>query len=184
VSGELSLEAPPTPLERVGLACARASFVALVVGGLEGLFVARAGGVSAGGLGLAAAGLWFPAALLALVPASALHGLATPKRVVFSGLLALTLAAALFARVSHAAPIVRAAPLEVASVLLVAWLGAGLQVEDPLRRPVAVVGIVLAVALQVVATRWIDAHRAFAGLLVEHSTVPRFMLRAVLRRFV
>lgn len=185
MSEEISLEAPSTPLETVGLVCARASFVAVVVGIVEGLLVARAADTSIAGIGMATAGLWLPAAFVALLPAAALHRLPASRRTVFTGLLAVLLAATLFARLATSvSPVLRALPLEMAAALALAWIASGLQLDVPLKRPLAIIGIVIAVVLQVFANRWVDAHRPFAGLLLEHSAVPRFMLRTVLRRFV
>lgn len=182
MSEEISLEAQSTPLETVGLVCARASFVAVVVGVTEAFVVARAAGTSVTGMGLATAGLWFPAALVALLPANALHRLPRPQ--VFTGLLVAVLVAALFAQLSHASPVLRALPIELASALMLGWLAAGLQLDDGLKRPIAILGVVIALGLQLFSMRWVDGHRAFAGLLLEHSAVPRFMLRTVLHRFV
>ena len=182
VTQEISLEPEPTPLERVGLVCARATLVASVLGFVEGLVISKTTETSVAGLGLATAGLWWPLALASLGPAHALHR--WPRAGVSTALLAAVLASALFARFSPFAAPLAAAPLEGAAALLLAWLAAGLHPGLQVRRPVALLGLLLAVGLQLFATRWVDAHRAFAGLLVDHSAAPRFMLRTVLRRFV
>lgn len=184
MSEEISLESTSTPFETVGLVCARASFVAMLVGIVEGAVVARLADASVAGIGVATAGLWFPAALVALIPATALHRLPS-RRTVFTVLLVVVLAAALFARLATSvSPVLRALPLELGATLMAAWFAAGLHLDDSLKRPVAIIGIAIAVVLQMYSMRWIDQHRAFAGLLLEHSAVPRFMLRSVLRRFV
>ncbi|MBI2395168.1 MAG: hypothetical protein HYV09_36700 [Deltaproteobacteria bacterium] len=180
---EITLERTATPLETVGLVCARASFVAVLVGVVEGITVSRLTGVSVAGIGLATAGLWFPAAVIALLPATRLHRFS--KRKVATALLVAVLTTLLFAKfATTVSPVLRALPVEASVALAFAWLAAGLQLDDPLRRPLAIIGIVVAVVLQIFSTRWVDAHRAFAGLLIEHTAVPRLMLRTVLRRFV
>lgn len=180
---EITLESTSTPLETVGLVCARASFVAVLVGVIEGITVSRLTGVSVAGIGIATAGLWFPAAVIALLPATRLHRFS--KRKVATALLVAVLSSLLFAKLAtNVSPVLRALPAEASVSLAFAWLAAGLQLDDPLKRPLAIAGIVVAVVLQIFSTRWVDAHRAFAGLLIDHTAVPRLMLRTVLRRFV
>jgi hypothetical protein len=177
----------PSPLESVGLACARAAAVACVVGVGEGLVVARAAETSAEGIGLATAGLWFPIALVGLVPGLFFRRLesATARRALSFGLFAAFLAAVLFARFSSfAPPLARALPAELLASVGLGWAAMELRFEAPLRRPVAIAGLVAAAVLQVYASRWVDAHRAFASLLTQHTAVPRLMLKFVLRRFV
>jgi hypothetical protein len=181
---ELTLDTPTTPLDAIGMVCARASFVAVLVGIIEGIVVSRVSDISVSGIGLATAGLWFPAALLFLLPASLLRR-APSIRAVITGLVIAFGVTLVFTRVAPSVPFaLRVAPLEMVSALALAYLASLLNIDAPFRRPIAIFGIVLAVALQVYATYWVDGHRAFAGLLVEDTTVPRFMLKSVLRRFV
>ena len=77
----------------------------------------------------------------------------------------------------------RAAPLEAVAAIGLAYAASHLELDEPFRRPIAIAGIVVVVALQVYASHWIDAHRAYASILVERTAVPRFMLRTVLHRF-
>ncbi len=172
-----------TPFDAVGVVCARAAFVAALLGIVEGVVVSRLADVSVSGIGIATAGLWFPAALLFLLPAAALRRVRSPRVVPVALFIAFG-AALIFARAmpSLAAP-VRAAPIEAVAALALAYAASRLELDDPFRRPIAVAGLIIVVALQVYANRWINAHRAFAGVLVEHTAVPRFMLRAVLHRF-
>ena len=176
-------------LDTIGIACARAASVALVLGVIEGLLLGRAAGGTTPGMTIAVAGLWVPPALLALVPGALLVRLADDprrRRVVAIALLALVAVGALLA---WTAPVDapspwRALPLELSAVVGAAWGVSRMRFEDPFRRPAAYVGIALAVLLQLFANRWVDAHRALAGLLVDASFIPRLMLRLVLRRFV
>lgn len=179
--------AAASPLDPIGLVCARAAVIALVIGVGEGLAVSNVIGTSVAGIGLANAGLWFPIALVSLLPGLLLRRLDDPR--VRRGLafaLGVALAAAiLFARFSTTgSSVLRAAPAEAIAAVGLGWAAMELRLEDPLRRPVAIAGLIVAAALQVYATRWVDAHRAFAGLLAQHTAAPRFMLRVVLRRFV
>lgn len=175
---DAAAESPATPLDTLGLYCARAVFVAVLVGLFEGIIVSRVAEVSVSGIGIASAGLWIPAAFLFLFPASLLRRVPS-RQAVAVGLAVAVGAAAIFAKAAHSA-----APLEAAAALAFAYAASQLELEGFIRRPIAIAGIALAVALQVYAAYWVDAHRAFASLLVEHTTIPRFMLRSVLRRFV
>lgn len=175
---DATAESPATPLDTLGLYCARAVFVAVLVGIFEGIVVSRIADVTAGGIGIATAGLWIPAALLFLFPAAALRRI--PSRQIVAVVLALAFGAALF--LARATKI--AAPLEAVVALTLAYAASSLDLEGFMRRPIAIAGLVLAIVLQLYAAYWVDAHRAFASLLVEHTAVPRFMLRSVLRRFV
>lgn len=171
-----------SPLDAVGIVCARAAFVASLVGIVEGVVVSRIAEVSVSGIGIATAGLWFPAGLLFLLPASALRR--APPRAVAVGLFVALAAALIFARAMPALSMpLRAAPIEAAAALAFAYAASRLELDEPFKRPIAIAGLVVVVALQVYATRWVDAHRAFAGVLVEHTAIPRFMLRTVLHRF-
>lgn len=185
-------KAGPTAVDSVGLACARASMVALVVGLIEGLALGHRAGATNAGLGLATAGLWIPAALVALLPGAALVKLADDarKRTVLLGVLGAAFVISFVvawtqpsAEVSLGSPL-RALPLEITGAIAAAWGASLMRFEGPMRRPAAYVGIAVAILVQLFANRWVDAHRALAGAMVEASFVPRFMLRVVLRRFV
>lgn len=179
---DVTAESAATPLDAIGVVCARAAFVASLLGIVEGVVVSRIAELSVSGIGIATAGLWFPAALLFLVPASALRRV--PSRVVAVGLFVAFGAALIFARAmpTLAAPL-RAGPIEAAAALALAYAASRLELDEPFRRPIAIAGLIVVVALQLYANHWIDAHRAFAGVLVEYTAVPRFMLRTVLHRF-
>lgn len=178
-------------IESVGVACARASIVALVLGMLEGTLLGRHASATSAGIGLATAGLYLPAALASLLPGSFLVRWASDSRK--RQRLALSLGAALlFGLLTHlAAPVsdpgrgwpLRVLPLELASLLSLGTVVSLMRFEPPLRRPAAFVGLTLVVLVQAYANRWIDAHRALAGALAEGSFFPRTMLRLVLRRF-
>jgi hypothetical protein len=183
----LDAETEATPLERIGLVCARAAFVATLVGVIEGVVVSNLAETPVSGIGLATAGLWLPGALLALVPATLLRRLDDPRtRRIVAYLFGVGIVvASAFARFAVGAPFpLRAGPLEAVTAIALAWAATELRLEPPLRRPVAIAGLVLAVALQVYAMRWVEGHLAFAGLLSEKTCFPRMMLRTVLRRFV
>jgi hypothetical protein len=179
-------------LDSVGIACARGSMVALVVGMIEGLALGhRAGGGNAG-IGLATAGLWVPAALVALLPGTALVRLAgeSRTRTIALAVLGLAIVASIVVawtqpglEVSPGSPL-RALPLEITGAIAAAWAASLMRFEGPVRRPAAYVGIAVAILVQLFANRWVEAHRALAGAIVDASFVPRFMLRVVLRRFV
>lgn len=178
-------------LESVGVACARAAIVALVVGLVEGVLLGRRFGVPSTAMGLAAAGVWFPASLLALLPGALLVRIGGDSKVrrimlvVVGVLLAGCLAFAATAPptdVALGSPL-RALPLEIVGAISVAWGASSMRFEGAMKRPAAYVGIALAVLLQLYANRWIDVHRALAGAMAESSFIPRFMLRVVLRRF-
>ena len=185
---------PPSSLialESVGVACVRAAIVALIVGFAEGILLGKRFGMSSPSIGLATAGLWFPAALIALIPGALLVRYVgdSSKRRIVAGIFAVALiGSAIFAasqppvEVSVGSPL-RALPLEIAGALSVAWGASLMRFEGAMRRPAAYVGIALAALIQLYANRWIDAHRAFAGAMTEASFVPRIMLRFVLRRF-
>ncbi len=176
-----------SPVDAIGLVCARAAVIALLIGVGEGLAVSRATETSVAGIGIANAGLWFPFALVSLLPGLLLRRLEDPRvrRGVAFALGVAFAAAVLFARFSPtASTALRAAPVEAIAAVGLGWAAMELRFEDPLRRPIAIAGLVVAAALQIYATRWIDAHRAFAGLLAQHTAAPRFMLRTVLQRFV
>jgi hypothetical protein len=177
-------ESSVSPLDTVGVICARAAFVAVLLGVVEGIVVSRLSEISVSGIGIATAGLWFPIALLFLLPASLLRRVRSP-RVVATALVIALMIAVIFAKATPnlAAPL-RAAPIEGIAALGLAYAASRLELDAPFKRPIAIAGIVLAVALQVYGTYWVDSHRAFAGLLVEHTAVPRVMLKAILRRFV
>ncbi|MEO7093929.1 MAG: hypothetical protein ABI175_11810 [Polyangiales bacterium] len=179
-------------LESVGVACARASMVALVVGMIEGLALGHRVGAGDAGIGLATAGLWVPAALIALVPGGALvkvTGDARRRTIVLAVLGAAIVASVVVAwtqpsiEVSTGSPL-RALPLEISGAIAAAWAASLIRFEGLMRRPAALVGLAIAILVQLFANRWVDAHRALAGVMVEASYVPRFMLRVVLRRFV
>ena len=179
-------------LESVGIACARASIVALVVGLVEGLALGHRAGAGDAGIGLATAGLWVPAALVALLPGAALVKVASdgPKRTLVGAVLGAAIVASIVlawsqpsAEVSMGSPL-RALPLELTGAIAVAWGVSLMRFEGAMRRPAAYVGIAVAILVQLFANRWVEAHRALAGAMVEASFVPRFMLRVVLRRFV
>ncbi len=174
-----------TPLESTGLVCARAAFVAIIVGLVEGIAVSRTAETSIGGIGLATAGLWFPIALLFLAPAMLLRRVEGEgkRRILRLGLGVALAGAVLFARFSHLPMPLRMVPAEVLGALALAWAAIELRLDDPIRRPVAYAGLFVAVGLQFYSTQWVDAHRAFASLLAEGTMIPRFMLRVVLRRF-
>jgi hypothetical protein len=186
VSRDAAAEQESSALDVVGIACARAAFVALLVGMIEGIVVAHMADMSVSGIGIATAGLWAPVALFALIPGAALRRLAQGlrRRNVAFVVVAAFFASLLFAKLSHASPIVRLAPAEIISAIGLAWVALEIEVSDAIRRPLAIFGLVVLVALQFYGTRWVDNHRAFAGLLVDGSFVPRAMLRFVLRRFV
>lgn len=174
---DAAAEPTATPLDTLGLFCARAVFVAVLVGLVEGIVVSRVAEVSVSGIGIASGGLWIPAALLFLFPASLMKRV--PRRAAAFGLAAAFLGGILVTRATHISLFA-----EAGAALGLAYAASLLELEPMIRRPIAIAGIVLAVALQVYAAYWVDAHRAFASLLVDHTTVPRFMLRSVLRRFV
>lgn len=182
-------DAAPDALDLIGIVCARAVLVALGGGLIEGIFLARALGGATYGLPLANAGLWFPLALLALLPgrllARHLDAPATRPRIIALGgaLLFLVAVFGLLGVRLGLGPI-RWAPLELLAALELAVVASALRPDPPLRRVVAVAGLVLAFALQLYATRWIDVHAAFAGATTELAWVPRLMLKHVLRRIV
>lgn len=184
-------EATPSTLDVVGVACFRAALVAGVVGTVEATLVATSVEVKVPGFAPATAGLWIPAALVLLFPAHLLRGLEDPvlrRRLAFAFGVVIA-AAALFARLApkiapHLSPQLRAAPLELAAAIGLLWAATEVQLAPPLRRFVAVAGIVFVVVLQVWSTRFVDAHRALAGALVEATFVPRLLLKLVLRKFV
>jgi hypothetical protein len=174
-------------LDSVGVACARGTCAALLVGLIEGAIVGARFGVGEGsaGLALATAGLWFPAALVSLLPGAALVRAANDRR--RRTIVLATFAVALFitgvvASSWSRAPF-NAMPLEIVAVLLAGWGASLVRLEGPVRRPAAFVGIALAVLVQLYANRWIEVHRALAGALADHTFIPRVMLRSILRRF-
>jgi hypothetical protein len=172
-------------LDSVGVACARGISAALLVGLIEGAIVGSRLGDGGAGLALATAGLWFPAALASLLPGAALVRFANDRRrrnvvlATFGGLLAV---AGVVAFAVSRAPW-NVMPLEIVAVLLAGWGASLVRLDGPVRRPAAWVGIGLAVLVQLYANRWIGVHLGFAGALADHTFVPRFMLRVVLRRF-
>ena len=172
-------------LDSVGVACARGISAALLVGMIEGAIVGARVGAGGAGLALATAGLWFPAALAALLPGAALVRYANDRRrrnvvlVAFGALLAVT---GIIAFAWSQAPF-NVMPLEIVAVLVAGWGASLVRLDGPVRRPAAWVGIGLAVLVQLFANRWIGVHLAFAGALADHTFIPRFMLRVVLRRF-
>jgi hypothetical protein len=120
--------------------------------------------------------------LFLLLPASLLRR--APARAVTFGLAFAFGAALIFARAMPSlAPSLRAAPIEAVAAIGLAYAASLLELDEPFRRPIAIAGLIVVVALQLYATNWIDAHRAYAGVLVERTAVPRFMLRTVLHRF-
>jgi hypothetical protein len=183
---EKAAEAEVSVVDTIGMACARAGFVALIVGMVEGIVVSHMADMSVSGIGLATAGLWVPVGLVALLPGAAVRRVAqrTQRRNMAFIVVAALFASILFAKLSHASPIVRLAPVELVAAIGFAWVALEIEVSEAIRRPLAVFGFIVVALLQFYATRWVDAHRAFAGLLVEGTFVPRAMLRFVLRRFV
>jgi hypothetical protein len=183
---EKAAEAEVSAIDTIGMACARAAFVALIVGMVEGIVVGQMADMSVSGIGLATAGLWVPVGLVALLPGTGLRRLAqrAKRRNVAFAVVAAFFAAVLFAKLSHVSPVLRLAPAELVAASGLAWVALEIEVSEAIRRPLAIFGFVVVAVLQFYATRWVDAHRAFAGLLVEGSFVPRAMLRFVLRRFV
>lgn len=180
---DLTAESTATPLDAIGVVCARAAFVASLLGIIEGVVVSRLADLSVSGIGIATAGLWFPAALLSLLPASLLRRVQSRRAVAF-GLAVAFGAAVIFARAMPSlAPWLRAAPIEAVAAVGLAYAASNLELDEPFRRPIAIAGLLVVVALQVYASRWVDGHRAYAGVLVERTAVPRFMLRTVLHRF-
>lgn len=180
-------EPTATPFESIGMLLARASFVALIVGLLEGVIVARLADTPVSGIGLATAGLWLPGAVLAIIIGLGVRRAAQGggRRNIGLAVLAAMVVAIAAARVLSSAPVsVRAAPIEIVAAIALGWVSCELEVAEALRRPIAIAGIVIAVGLQLYATRWVDAHRAFAGLLADKTMIPRVMLKYVLRRFV
>jgi hypothetical protein len=176
-------------IDTIGLVCARASLVALGGGLVEGLFMTRALDGAAAGLPLANAGLWFPLGLLALLPARPIakrldNPIARPRLIALGG--ALLFLAAVFGLLGARLGLgpIRWAPVEILAALELAVVASVLRPEPPLRRILAIAGLVLAFGLQLFATRWIDAHAAFAGATTQLAWVPRVMLKFVLRRFV
>jgi hypothetical protein len=179
-------------LDSVGIACARASMIALVVGMIEGLALGHRASAGDAGIGLATAGLWIPGALVSLLPGAALVRLADDarKRRIALAVLGVAIVASIVVawtqpgiEISLGSPL-RALPLEISGAIAAAWAASLMRFEGPLRRPAAYVGIAVAILVQLFANRWVDAHRALAGAMVEASFLPRFMLRVVLRRFV
>jgi hypothetical protein len=172
-------------LDSVGVACARGTSAALLVGLIEGAIVGARVGEGGAGLALATAGLWFPAALVALLPGSAIVRAANDRRrrnlvvAAFGVALAIAGVVALAAKGASWS----AMPLEIVGVLLAGWGASLVRLDGPVRRPAAFVGIALAVLVQLYANRWIGVHPALAGALGDHTWIPRFMLRVVLRRF-
>jgi hypothetical protein len=182
-------QAPATAFESLGLSLARAGFVALVLGLVESLFVRRAAGFDIPGLAPALAGLWLPASIVSL-------GVATPlaaalddprgRRFIPPTFALLAFAAIVFLLRLGGAGIalhLRALPLELVALFGVGTLAAWTRPSEALRRPLAIGAIFVVFALQLFATRWVDAHRGFAGVIVDDTGIPRLMLRAVLRRF-
>lgn len=174
-----------TALDDVGVACARAACVALIVGFVEGTVVGARVGEGGAGLALATAGLWFPGALVALLPGHALVRVANDRRRRTLVAAVLGGACALSAILAWVAPISAwsVLPLETFGAIAAAWGASLVRLDGPIRRPAAWVGIALAAMVQLYANRWVDVHRALAGALVDHTFVPRIMLRFVLRRF-
>lgn len=175
---ETTAEHDVTSLDTLGVYCARAVFVAVIVGLVEGIVVSRLAEVSASGIGIATGGLWIPASLLFLAPAAYLKRIPS-RQTVAMGLAVLFGVSLLVSRATHLA-----APAEVAGALFLSYVASLLELDPVVRRPIAIAGLVLAVVLQIYAAYWVDAHRAFASLLVDRTTIPRFMLRTVLHRFV
>ena len=172
-------------LDSIGMVCARAAMVAIGVGLAEGAVLSKTIEPSVSGLGFATVGLWFPGAFIAVALMSLLQRLEGRARTTLLATLVVARVAALgFARFSHAVGPLRAAPAEIVGALLLAWGASVVRVEGIFRRPLAVAGVALAVVLQIYGTRWVDSHRAYAGLIAETSFVPRLMLRNVLRRVV
>ncbi len=177
----------PSALDAVGLVCARAALVALGAGLVEGLLLGRALGGATAGLAFADAGLWFPLGLLAQLPARAivpmLEAPARRARVMMLGGAILFLAAVLGllgGRLGVGA--IRWGALELVAALELAVVASAVRPEPPLRRALAISGLLLAVGMQLFATRWVDAHRAFAGAMTELAWLPRVMLKWALRR--
>jgi hypothetical protein len=176
-------QAPATAFESLGLSLARAGFVALVLGLVESLFVRRAAGFDIPGLAPALAGLWLPASIVSLAAA-----LDDPRgrRFIPPTFALLAFAAIVFLLRLGGAGIalhLRALPLELVALFGVGTLAAWTRPSEALRRPLAIGAIFVVFALQLFATRWVDAHRGFAGVIVDDTGIPRLMLRAVLRRF-
>ncbi len=187
MAGVVARDDAPNALDAIGLVCARAAFVATVGGLVEGALLVRALDGAAAGLVPADAGLWFPLGLLAQLPARTLspwaRGPARRWRVASLAAAALFVAAVaglVGGRLGLGA--VRWLPLELLGALELAVLATLLRPEPPFRRAIALFGLVLAVAMQLFAARWTDAHRAFAGAMTDLAWVPRVMLRLVLRR--
>ena len=170
-------------IESVGMVCARAVLVALVVGVVEGNVLARVLDTKVTGFGLATAGLWVPAALVSLLVVLPLRRMdESARRVVRAVLIGMLAASFLYVKLGRAPLPMRVAPAEILSVLAVAWVASSLKLEGALRKVVAYAGIALTLVLQIHANRWVDAHRAYAGAMSQSSFVPRLMLRSVLRR--
>jgi hypothetical protein len=152
---------------------------------IEGAIVGSRVGEGGAGLALATAGLWFPAALVALLPGSAIVRAANDRRRRNRVLAAFGVALAIAGIIAFASKGASwsAMPLEIVGVLLAGWGASLVRLDGPVRRPAAFVGIALAVLVQLYANRWIGVHPALAGALGDHTSIPRFMLRVVLRRF-
>ncbi|GAC1352976.1 MAG: hypothetical protein NVS3B20_22450 [Polyangiales bacterium] len=171
-------------LDSIGGLCARATAVALALGLVEASVLRKVMEGSASGIGIATAGLWFPAAFLAVIASSQLRRVlnARAQSQLPAWLFGILIAALGYARFGHAAVFLRAAPAELIGVFTVAWAATMVRFDGFLRRPVAYVGLFLSLLLQVYANRWVEAHRAYAGAMAEKSFVPRIMLRSVLHR--
>jgi len=170
-------------IESVGLVCARATLVALVMGGIEGNVLARVLEANVRGMGLATVGLWVPAAFVALLLAVPIRKLDdTARRALRIALVVSLAGAALYAKLGHASGPIRAAPLEILGAIALGWAFSSLKLEGALRKLVGYVGIALTLVTQLHANRWVDAHRAYAGAMAQTSFVPRLMLRSVFRR--
>jgi hypothetical protein len=177
----------PGVVDAVGLVCARAAIVALGGGLVEGFAISRALDAPSSGLAFANAGLWFPLGLLALLPARAsVSVLEAPERraryLALGGALLFLAAVAGLVGQRLGIGAIRWAPLELLAAFELAVVASAIRPEPPVRRAVAVAGIVLAFGMQLFATRWIEVHRAFAGAMTDLAWIPRVMLKWALRR--
>lgn len=177
----------PSALDAIGIVCARAALVALGGGLVEGLLLGRALGGATAGLALADAGLWFPLGLLAQLPARlVVPMLDAPERrprvmMLGGALLFLAAVLGLLGGRLGLGPI-RWCALELVGAFELAVVASAIRPEPPLRRAIAVAGLLVAFGMQLFATRWVDAHRAFAGAMTELAWLPRVMLKWALRR--
>ena len=174
----------------VGEVCARAVVAAILSGSLEATWIARASLATPAGFGLVMTGLWFPPMLalaLAMNRAFATLSLFARGRLPTVAMTALYanvgafLFFALTARTAIALPI-RIAPLEVVAAVGATTMIAALRLDGIVRRSIAIAGIVSAIAVQLFASRWIDAHRAYVAVIGEHAMLPRLVLRLLFAR--